>query len=81
MTDPPAYRGFGRDTWRDPFPLYRRLPDEDPVHRSPLGAWVLTRFGTVFEAAGTRPPSRRPRGLCRVVLEEELGFWEQKVRL
>jgi len=30
---------------RDPFPLYRRLREEDPVHWSPrLKSWVLTRY-------------------------------------
>jgi cytochrome P450 len=28
----------------DPYPFYRRLREEDPVHRSPLGFWVLTRY-------------------------------------
>ena len=52
MTDTAVeYRPFGRDTWRDPYPLYRRLRDEDPVHRSPAGYWVLTRFQHVFDAA------------------------------
>jgi cytochrome P450 len=45
-----AYTPFARDTWRDPFTLYRRLRDEDPVHRSPRGFWVLTRFQHVLEA-------------------------------
>jgi cytochrome P450 len=32
----------------DPFPLYRRLQDEDPAHWSPrLKAWVLTRYDDV----------------------------------
>ena len=32
----------------DPFPLYRRLREEDPVHWSPrLKAWVLTRYDDV----------------------------------
>ncbi len=48
---PPAYRPFGRDTWRDPFPLYRRLRDEDPVHRAQGGYWVLSRFDDVYRAA------------------------------
>jgi hypothetical protein len=45
-----VYEPFGRDTWRDPFTVYRRLRDEDPIHRSPHGFWVLTRFQDVFEA-------------------------------
>jgi hypothetical protein len=33
---------------RDPFPLYRRLREEDPVHWSPrLKAWVLTRYDDI----------------------------------
>jgi cytochrome P450 len=32
----------------DPFPIYRRLQDEDPAHWSPaLKAWVLTRYEDV----------------------------------
>jgi len=32
----------------DPFPLYRRMQDEDPVHWSPrLKGWVLTRYDDV----------------------------------
>jgi cytochrome P450 len=28
----------------DPYPFYRRLREKDPVHQSPLGFWVLTRY-------------------------------------
>jgi cytochrome P450 len=32
----------------DPFPLYRRMREEDPVHWSPrLKAWVLTRYDDI----------------------------------
>ena len=32
----------------DPFPIYRRLREEDPVHWSPrLKAWVLTRYDDI----------------------------------
>ena len=28
----------------DPYPFYHRLREADPVHHSPLGFWVLTRY-------------------------------------
>jgi len=31
----------------DPYPTYHRLRAEDPVHPSPLGFWVLTRYDDV----------------------------------
>jgi cytochrome P450 len=31
----------------DPYPTYHRLRAEDPVHWSPLGFWVLTRYDDV----------------------------------
>jgi cytochrome P450 len=38
----------------DPYPLYRKLRELDPVHRSPVGAWVLTRHADA--AAVLRDP-------------------------
>jgi cytochrome P450 len=32
----------------DPYPMYHRLRAEDPVHHSPLGFWVLTRYADVM---------------------------------
>jgi hypothetical protein len=50
--DPVRYEVFGRDTWRDPFALYQRLREEDPVHFSQkLGIFVLSRFRDVNAAA------------------------------
>jgi cytochrome P450 len=45
-----------RDSWRDPFPMYRALRDHDPVHHVPDNGegqdyWVLSRFRHVFDAA------------------------------
>ncbi len=38
-------------TQRDPFPIFRRLAEEDPVHWSPaLKSWVLTRYRDVRRA-------------------------------
>jgi len=34
----------------DPYPTDRRLRAEDPVHHSPLGFWVLTRYDDVVAA-------------------------------
>lgn len=34
----------------DPYPTYHRLRAEDPVHYSPLGFWVLTRYEDVVTA-------------------------------
>src|SRR5256885_13689033 len=31
----------------DPYPTYHRLRAEDPVHHSPLGFWMLTRYEDV----------------------------------
>src|SRR5437016_8537999 len=31
----------------DPYPTYHRQRAEDPVHQSPLGFWVLTRYEDV----------------------------------
>jgi cytochrome P450 family 130 len=48
---PVAYRPFDRATHLDPYPVYRRLREEDPAHRTAGGYWVLSRFADVFEAA------------------------------
>jgi cytochrome P450 len=49
----------------DPYPLYRRLREEDPVHWDPyLHAWVVTRYEDVvtvlhrFKASRTPTPER-----------------------
>ncbi len=48
----PRYVPRGGDLWRNPFPSYTRLREEDPVHYADWGDfWVLSRFGPVFEAA------------------------------
>ena len=40
----------------DPYPLYRELREEDPVHWDPyLSAWVVTRYRDALGAKGTVP--------------------------
>src|SRR4051812_46372938 len=70
----PVYHPFGRDTWRDPFTLYQQLRDEDPVHRSPHGYWVLTRFDDVFNAARDTTTFSSAQGLTFVNERERLGL-------
>ncbi|MGD0880053.1 MAG: cytochrome P450 [Acidimicrobiales bacterium] len=45
-----AYEPDDPATQRDPYPVYARLRDEDPVHRAPGGFWVLSRFDDIFAA-------------------------------
>jgi cytochrome P450 len=55
----------------DPYPLYRRLREEDPIHLSPMGSWVLTRYADAvavlrdprFGRAGYRDLTRTYLGL------------------
>jgi cytochrome P450 len=49
-----VYDPSGEAVRRDPFPLYARLQDEDPVHWSPLlRTWIVTRYDDVRDVALT----------------------------
>jgi len=42
---------FTPDMLDDPYPVYRRLREESPVHfHAPFGAWVLSRYDDVLNA-------------------------------
>lgn len=69
-----AYEPFGRDTWRDPYPLYARLREEEPVHRAPGGFWVLSRFRDVWDAARETETFSSAQGLTFHNEVEELGL-------
>ncbi len=46
-----AYDPFDPELWRDPYPTYERLRQEDPVHYvEERGFWVLSRFADVMAA-------------------------------
>jgi pimeloyl-[acyl-carrier protein] synthase len=53
---------------QDPYPLYHRLRATDPVHRSSLGFWVLTRHADVLAVLRDPHMSRDPRRSERVEL-------------
>jgi cytochrome P450 len=43
------YAAFSPDLMADPYPLYHRLRDEDPVHwNEAMGGWMLTRHADVI---------------------------------
>lgn len=51
MSDTACFTPRSGETWRDPFPMYAALRDDDPVHHVEVGDyWVLSRFGDVFGA-------------------------------
>ncbi len=45
---PPVFNPLDPAYLADPYPHVAELRDQDPVHESPLGIWVLTRYEDVF---------------------------------
>ena len=83
MPSTPIYDPTRDDVRRDPFPLYQRLRDEDPVHWSPaMRSWIVTRYEDVREVAMTRdmsPDRLTPfyeslRGERREILAEVMRY-------
>ncbi len=46
-SDVKSFNPMAPEFLADPYPTYHRLRAEDPVHQSPLGFWVLTRYEDV----------------------------------
>jgi cytochrome P450 len=67
-SDTLEFNPFLPEVHEDPYPLYHRLRAEDPVHRSPLGFWVLTRHADVLAVLRDPRMSRDPRRSQRVAL-------------
>ncbi|MAI79613.1 MAG: cytochrome P450 [Deltaproteobacteria bacterium] len=78
QSSPPLYEPRSGESWRNPFPMYRALRDEDPVHRfeNERGEfWALSRFKDVFEAAVDAQTFSSAQGLTIAYGEmEELGL-------
>ncbi|MGA7379870.1 MAG: cytochrome P450 [Terriglobales bacterium] len=55
------YRLLEPEVLADPYPLYRRLREEDPVHWDPfLHAWVVTRYSDVMQVLSSFSADRTP---------------------
>jgi pimeloyl-[acyl-carrier protein] synthase len=67
-SDTLEFNPFLPEVHEDPYPLYHRLRATDPVHRSPLGFWVLTRHADVLAVLRDPRMSRDPRRSERVAL-------------
>ncbi|HTY78248.1 MAG TPA: cytochrome P450 [Candidatus Bathyarchaeia archaeon] len=63
--DPVEFNPLSPETIEDPYPLYQRLRADAPVHRSPLGMWVLSRYDDV--AMFLRDPRFGRRGFQEVI--------------
>ena len=66
----------------NPFPLYRRMQDEDPAHWSPrLKAWVLTRYEDVRRVClDTRMSSDRLRPFFATLPSDEASRVAELIR-
>lgn len=47
MSDPQLWRPFDRENIRNPYPMYERLRQHDPVHRAQTEEWIITRYEDV----------------------------------
>jgi cytochrome P450 family 130 len=69
------YVPFGAETWRNPWDLYERLRDEEPLHWSDRArCYVLSRFDDVFRAARDTETFSSAQGLTFTNEVEELGL-------
>jgi hypothetical protein len=82
MAEPsrPVFEHRSRETWRDPFSMYRALRDADPAHHVETDEpgkdyWVLSRFRDVFDAAVDAETFSSASGLTFAYNEmEDLGI-------
>lgn len=56
----PGFDPLDPDFVEDPYPMLRYLRDHDPVHQSPAGPWVLTRYQDIYDALSDRRIGNTP---------------------
>ena len=75
---PVVFNPFEPGFQTDPYPQYARLRQHDPVHQSPMGAWVLTRYADIWTLL--RDPRVSSADIIdpqtREALLRSLGLWE-----
>jgi cytochrome P450 len=69
---------FSPEGRTDPYSRYHRLREAVPVHRSPLGIWVLSRYDDVFEALRDK---RVGKDVYTFLSGRFNGEWEQHAAL
>lgn len=47
LVDAPVWNPFDPEFLLDPYPVYARLREEDPVHRTPIGTLIVSRYDDV----------------------------------
>lgn len=70
MSEPLVFNPLQPDVRENPYPLYHRLRREDPVHVTPMGLWVLSRYDDA--AMILRDPRFGRRGFQQI-LEARFG--------
>ena len=81
----PSWNPFDPEFLVDPYPTYARLRDEDPVHRTPIGTLLVSRYDDVhrvlrdtetsvrqFETNAEVPEHMRPLQVLRAQREPSI---------
>src|SRR4051812_36533501 len=48
VVEQPVFNPFEPDFAPNPYPHYARMRELDPVHLSPIGVWILSRYADVL---------------------------------
>lgn len=67
---------FSPENWNDPHPMYHRLRESEPVHRTETGEWILTRWADCFAVLRDPRWSSNPDHLASRPAFDELSMRE-----
>ena len=60
-TDEALFNPLTPEFHANPYPFYQRLRETDPVHLSPLGLWILTRYDDCLTSSRLAPVATSSR--------------------